>query len=428
MSLEKNIVFIDGVRTPFMRAGTGYADLATYELGHLAIKGLLSRTGINPTEIDGVVMGNVVANVKTHNVARESALLAGVPESAPCHTVSQACISANRAIADAIGEILSGQAEVIIAGGVDCASDTPIGYKKKMRKKLIQAQKIKTPMQGFKFLLSLRPSDFFPDPPSIAEFSTNRTMGDDGEIIASKFGVSREETDAFAARSHQLAAKATEEGSFEDIIEVSLPPNFKSIKEDNGIRGDTTAKGIANLKPAFDRKYGTFTAANSSFLTDGAAATLIMTEDKALELNLRPKSRVIDFAFTGQSLDDELLLGPAYAIPKVLQKTGLTLDEIDVFELHEAFAGQVLAVLKALESDAFATEKLGLKHMLGKIPMEKINTQGGSLSIGHPFGATGARLVTMASNKMLKQKSNYALIAACAAGAHGHAMILERYH
>jgi len=147
-----------------------------------------------------------------------------------------------------------------------------------------------------------------------------------------------------------------------------------------------------------------------------------------LELNLRPKSRIIDFAFTGQSLDDELLLGPAYAIPKVLQKTGLTLDDIDVFELHEAFAGQVLAVLKALESDAFATEKLGLKQMLGKIPMEKINTQGGSLSIGHPFGATGARLVTMASNKMLKQKSNYALIAACAAGAHGHAMILERYH
>jgi acetyl-CoA acyltransferase len=252
-------------------------------------------------------------------------------------------------------------------------------------------------------------------------------MGDDGEIIASKYGVTREETDAFAARSHQLASKANEEGAFEDIIEVSLPPGFIPIKEDNGIRGDTTAEAIAKLKPVFDKKHGTFTAANSSFLTDGAAATLIMTEEKAVELNLKPKSRIVDFVFTGQSLEDELLLGPAYAIPKVLQKTGLSLDEIDFFELHEAFSGQVLAVLKALESDEFSRDKLGLKKSIGKIPMEKINTEGGSLSIGHPFGATGSRLLTMASNKLIRENGRYALIAACAAGAHGHAMIIEKY-
>ena len=249
-------------------------------------------------------MGNVVSNVKTHNVARESALLAGIPDSVPCYTVSQACISSNRAIADAIGNILSGQSEVIIAGGVESASDAPIGYKRSMRKKLIKAQKIKSPLQGLQFLLSLRPTDFLPDPPSISEFFTKRSMGDDGEIIASKYGVTREETDAFAARSHQLASKANEEGAFEDIIEVSLPPGFIPIKEDNGIRGDTTAEAIAKLKPVFDKKHGTFTAANSSFLTDGAAATLIMTEEKSVELNLKPKSRIVDFVFTGQSLDD----------------------------------------------------------------------------------------------------------------------------
>lgn len=427
MGFTKNIVFVEGARIPFLRSGTAYDDLSTYELGHLAIKGILTRTGINPSDIDEVIMGNVVANVKTHNVARESALLAGIPESVPCYTVSQACISANRAIADAVGNILSGQAEVIIAGGVESASDAPIGYKKRMRKKLIKAQKIKSPLQGLKFLFSLRPTDFLPDPPSISEFFTKRSMGDDGEIIASKYGVTREETDAFAARSHQLAAKANKEGAFKDIVEVSLPPKFIPIKEDNGVRGDTTVEAIAKLKPVFDKKHGTFTAANSSFLTDGAAATLIMTEEKAIELQLQPKSRIIDFVFTGQSLDDELLLGPAYAIPKVLEKTGLTIDEIDFFELHEAFSGQVLAVLKALESEEFSKHKLGLKESIGSIPMEKINTEGGSLSIGHPFGATGARLLTMASNKLIKENGKYALIAACAAGAHGHAMIIEKY-
>ena len=425
---DKRIVLIDGCRTPFLRAGTDYMDLMSYQLGQHAIKGLVTKTGIDPKYIDSVVYGTVISNVKTSNVARESALGAGIPNTTPCHTVTQACISANRAIAAGIGQIALGHAEVVVAGGVDCTSDTPIGFKKHMRKKLFRAQKLKTTGDMLKFALSLRPGDFAPERPAVAEFLTNRTMGQDCEILTGKFAVGRVEQDEFSVRSHQNAAKATADGHLlKEMCEVALPPEFKPIKVDNGVRGDTKLEKIAKLRPAFDRKYGTLTAANSSFLTDGAGAVLIMTEDKAIELGLKPKARIVDFTFTGQDLDDELLLGNAYSVAKVLQQTGLTFDDIDVFEFHEAFAGQVLSNIEALASDEFCTQKLGRDAAVGKVPMDKLNLWGGSLAIGHPFGATGARIATTAANRLIHENGRYALLTACAAGAHGHAMILERY-
>ncbi|MEM7106434.1 MAG: thiolase family protein [Bacteroidota bacterium] len=424
--MSKNIVFIDGCRTPFLRSGGAYIDLMSYQLGQFAIKGLLLKTGIDPKEIDSVVMGTVISNVQTSNVAREAALTAGIPYSTPCQTVSQACISANRAISNGIMEIMSGQAEVVVAGGVENTSDSPIGYKKAMRKKLFKAQKLKGMGDSLKFLFSLRPGDFLPDRPRVAEYSTNRTMGQDCEILVSNLKVNREEQDAFAARSHQLAAKAMEKGHLqEEMCEVSLPPKFKSIKKDNGIRPDTNEEKLARLRPAFDKKYGSLTAGNSSFLTDGGAAVLIMTEEKAKSLGLKPKAKIVDFVFTGQSLEDELLLGPTYATSRILKKTGMSLSDFDVIEFHEAFAGQIMANLNALASDEFARKKLGREIAVGKMPMEKFNLWGGSLSIGHPFGATGARLVTTTANRLIKEKGRYGLLAACAAGAHGHAMILE---
>jgi acetyl-CoA acyltransferase len=424
----KKVVLIDGCRTPFLRSGTNYMDLLSYQLGQFAIKGLLVKTGIDPQLIDGVVMGCVISNVKTPNVAREAALTAGIPTSTPCHTVSQACISANRAIADACLEIMTGQSDIIIAGGIDHTSDTPIQFPRKMRKKLFKAQRLKTMMDNLKFVFSLRPSDFAPERPQVAEYTTNRVMGEDCDIMAANFGISRAAQDEFAVRSHQLAAKAHEAGHLPaEMVEVSLPPKFKAINKDNGIRGDSTLEKVARLRPAFDKKFGTLTAANSSFLTDGASATLLMSEEKAIELGFKPKAEVVDFAFTGQRLEDELLLGPTYAVSKVLEKTGLALSDIDVIEFHEAFAGQILSNLKALASDDFARKNLNREKAVGTVDFNKFNLWGGSLSIGHPFGATGGRIMTTTANRLIKENGQYGLLAACAAGAHGHAMILKKW-
>lgn len=423
----KKVVLIDGCRTPFLRSGTDYMDLMSYQLGQFAINGLITKTGIDPKIVDQVIMGAVIPNIQTPNVAREAALTAGVPDSTPCHTVSQACISANRAIANGIMEIMSGQADIIIAGGLDHTSDAPIQYPRKMRKKLFNAQKLKTLGDSLKFLTTLRFSDFVPEKPKVAEFTTNRVMGEDCDIMAARFRVSREEQDEFAVRSHKLAHKAHEEGHLPaEMTEVALPPKFEPIKRDNGVRGDTSVDKVKKLRPAFDRKFGTLTAANSSFLTDGAAAVLIMSEEKAKELGFTPKAEVVDFTFTGQSLEDELLLGPTYAVSKLLQKTGMSLDDFDVIEFHEAFAGQILANLNALASDEFAQKHLGREKAVGKINMDKFNLWGGSLSIGHPFGATGARLMTTTANRLHHENGTYGLLAACAAGAHGHAMILKK--
>ena len=402
-------------------------DLMSYQLGGFAIKGLLNKTGIDPEQIDSVIMGNVISNVKTPNVAREAALMGGVPNTTPTRTVSQACISANRAISDACLEIMTGHADVVIAGGIDHTSDSPIQFRRAMRKKLFNAQKNKTMGDNLKFLTSLRPADFVPERPAVAEYTTDRVMGADCDIMAARFEVSREAQDEFAVRSHQLAAKAHEAGHLPaEMVEVNLPPKFKAINRDNGVRGNSTIEKVARLRPAFDRKFGTLTAANSSFLTDGAGAVLLMSEDKAKELGLTPKAEIVDFVFTGQRLEDELLLGPAYAVSKILKRNNMTLADMDVIEFHEAFAGQILSNLTALASDDFAKKNLGRDKAVGEVPMDKFNLWGGSLSIGHPFGATGARLITTTANRLHHEGGTYGILAACAAGAHGHAMIIKK--
>lgn len=426
--MQRKVVVVDGCRTPFLRSGTDYLNLMSYQLGAYAIKGLLVRTGLDPKEVDQVIMGTVVSNIQTPNVARESAIAAGIPSQVPCHTVSQACISANRAIADGCLEIMAGRSDVIIAGGVDSISDAPIQFRKEMRNKLFKAQKLKGVGDVLSFLFSLRPADFIPQRPEVAEYTTGRVMGEDCDIMAARFDVSREEQDNYALRSHRLASKAHSEGYLpEQIVEVALPEGFRPINSDNGIRQDSTMEKVQRLRPAFDKKFGTLTAANSSFLTDGAAVSLIMSEEKARELGLAPKAEVIDFVFTGQDLKDELLLGPTYAVSKILQRTGMDLKAFDVIEFHEAFAGQILANIKALASGDFARKYLGREVAVGEIDMSKFNCWGGSLSIGHPFGATGSRLVTTTTNRLIVEQGTYGLLAACAAGAHGHAMILKRY-
>lgn len=425
---QKTIVFVDGVRTPFLRSNTDYNDLMSYQLGGFAIKGLLEKTGLDPKHVDKVVMGTTISNVKTGNVARESALTGGLSTKTPCHTVTMACISANQAITSGIADILAGQAEVVIAGGTDSISDAPILFNKPMRKKLMAAQKLRKPMELLKFATTLRLKDFFPEAPAVAEYTTGRTMGMDCELLAARFDIGREEQDRFCERSHQLAYKAQEEGKFKSMITpVSVEPKFKMIETDNGIRPDTKYEKISKLKPAFSKPHGTITAANASFLTDGASATLIMTEEKAKELGLTPKAYIRQYTYSAGDLYEELLLGPAYSVAAVLEKAGLTLDDMDVIEFHEAFAGQILANIKALGSDEFAKNKLGRDKAVGKVNMDKFNLWGGSLSLGHPFGATGGRMLMTTADRLIAENGKYGVLAACAAGAHGHAMIIEKY-
>jgi acetyl-CoA acyltransferase len=425
-AMESEVVIVEGCRTPFLRSGTGYQDLMAYQLGATAIKGIFQRTGLSPDVIEKVFMGTVVHNVVTSNVARESALTAGIPSKAPATTVSQACVSANAAIASAADQIRLGHADVIIAGGVDCVSDIPITFKKKMRKKLFGARNIKSTGQALKFLLSLRPADFKPDIPDIAEFTTGVVMGKDCDISAAKYGISREAQDEYAVRSHHMAAKASEEGWLSrEIQPVEIPPKFKPIEKDNGIRASSSFEKLQKLRPAFDKRNGTLTAGNSSFLTDGASAVLLMSRKRADELGLPIKAVIRDYLFTGRDPKEELLLGPAYSISYLLHRNRLGIEDIDVIEIHEAFAAQVLYNLKLMDSDEFAKDQLKGLPKVGKIPMEKLNLWGGSLALGHPFGATGGRITTTAANRLHHEKGKFAILAACAAGGHGHAMLLE---
>ena len=423
---QRNVVLVEGVRTPFRRSGTDYLGLTSYDLARLALRGILDGSGLMPKDIGLVVMGNVVQNVSTSNVARDASLGAGFSHKTPAHTVTMACISANQAVVSAAEAIRSGQTDVAIAGGVEVLSDTPPQFPLEVRKRLYESQKYGSPLEYRKLLQGLSPSDLLPKAPKVAEYSTGETMGESADKLAAAFGVSRQEQDDYALRSHKLAAQATEAGKLRDVLPTAVPPKFETLTQDNTVRGDSSPEKLASLKPVFVKPFGTVTAGNASPLTDGASAVLLMEEEAAKAHGFRPLARLGAYTFVAQDPGEELLLGPAYATPQVLDRAGITLDDLDVIELHEAFAGQVLAVLRALESDTFAKERLNRDSRVGNIEMDKLNTWGGSLSLGHPFGATGTRLLTMAARRLHDEDGSLALVTACAAGGLGHAMLVER--
>lgn len=421
-------MLVDGVRVPFMRSGGHYLDLLAYDLARSAVRGLLERTGLEPASLDRVIMGIVMQNPKTSNVAREAALGAGIPNSVPAYTVTMACISSNQAITSAAELVASGQADAVIAGGTESLSDVPIGFGKALRKKLYQLRKVESVWAYRKLFRGLSLSDLVPRTPGIEEYSTGESMGEYGDKLAAMFGVSRKDQDEYALRSHQNAARATREGKLSaEITPVAVPPRFDPLDTDNTVRPDTSMDKLSKLPPVYVKPYGTITAGNASPLTDGAAATLVMSEQKALALGLTPKAYLRHYCYVAQDPYEELLLGPAYAVPKLLDEAGLEPGDIDVIEFHEAFAGQVLAVLTALGSDTFARDKLGRSSRAFEVDMDILNRWGGSISLGHPFGATGARLVTTAANRLHDEDGQFALVTACAAGGLGHALIVERY-
>jgi acetyl-CoA acyltransferase len=424
---SRRVVVIDGCRTPFCRSGTVFTDLKSYDLGRMAVSGLLHRTRVDPVAVDLLVMGTVIADPATSNLGREVVLASQLPDSCPAYTVSVACVSSLQSFLDAARAIATGAADVAIAAGAETLSDAPIRYRRSVRKRLIAAQKAKGPGDYLALLRGLGPKDLLPEPMALAEFSTGEIMGENCERLAKRLGIGRSAQDAYAARSHQRAAAATADHRLTRQIEAAfVGPKAIAVREDNGVRGDSTPESLAKLRPVFDRRFGTITAGNSSYLTDGAAAVLLASEEAAAELGLEPIASLRSAAVAALDPLEELLLGPALTLPHALDAAQLELDAVEVVELHEAFAAQVLAVLQLLEDPGWCRERLGRSEPFGRVDLDRLNAWGGSLSVGHPFGATGARLITNCCHRMAAERARHGVVAACAAGAIGIGLVFDR--
>ena len=422
-----NTAIIAGCRTPFARSGSVFADLTAIELGKLAVRDALARSGLRGERVDQLIYGTVVHDTQAPNIAREVGL-AVLPKTVPAVTVSRACSSANQAIADAAQLIEVGQAEVVVAGGAESLSHVPITVSDKLSKTLVLAAKGKTLGQRLAPFSSGRPKDLIPVTPAIAEPTTGETMGESAERMAKENGISREDQDAWALRSHELAGAGTQDGRLtSEITPVYLLPDYERvIDRDNGVRTDSSLEKLAKLRPAFDRRYGSVSAGNSSPLTDGASAVVLMNADLAAAEGIQPMGFVRSWAWTALDPAGQLLQGPAYAAPLALDRAGLTMKDIGLMEMHEAFAAQVLSNLQALSSKQFAQDELGRSDAVGHPDVDVINVMGGSLAIGHPFGATGGRITVTILNEMARRDIEFGLITVCAAGGMGFAMVVER--
>ncbi|UCH11431.1 MAG: acetyl-CoA C-acyltransferase [Fidelibacterota bacterium] len=425
--MSERIAIVGGVRTPFAKAFTDLNDLNASDLAKLTTQELIQRLDLPAEVIDEVIWGAVLPTMSNLNVGREVAIALGLTH-APGFTLARQCATGIQSITSAAEHIQAGQAQAIVAGGSESMSNTPIIYKKRLVMALMGLQKARTMGQRLRGVRQIKLLDFIPAPPAIEEPSTGLTMGQHGELMAQINGISREEQDQYAYLSHTRAAQARKEGKVNgDIVPVSLPPDHKRyFSEDNLIREDISLEQLAALRPVFDRRHGSLTAGNSSALTDGSSAVMVMSESRAKELGLEAWGHIKSYAYVAIPPKPQLLLGPAYAVPAALDRAGLTLADVDLFEIHEAFAAQVLSVVQKLESDQFAKEELGRSQAVGKVDMEKTNENGGSLAYGHPFGATGGRIVINLLQELRRRDKELGLLTICTANAMGVAMVLER--
>jgi acetyl-CoA acyltransferase len=425
--IGRRVAIVEGCRTPFARSGSDFKDMTSTELGKIAVRELIARAELDVNEIDHLIFGTVVQSVKEPNIAREVTLGAGIPPSVPSFTVGRACASSNQAITSGAEQIALGLADVVIAGGAESLTDIPILFSPEMRNALVRASKARSLGERVKAFATIRPKNLIPVTPAIAEPTTGLTMGESAEKMAQENGISREEQDRWALRSHQLAAAATEDGRLtREIAAAYIPPKYeKVVTRDNGIRPDTSLEKLAALKPVFDRRYGTVTAGNASPLTDGGSAVLLMSEEKAKALGYTPLGYIRSYAYASLSPADQLLQGPVYAAPVALERAGLTMQDIDLMEVHEAFAAQVLSNFQWFTSDRIAKERLGRDKAVGLPDMDRINVMGGSIAIGHPFGATGGRITVTLLNELRRRGKQFGLISVCAAGAMGFVMVVE---
>ena len=421
------VAVVAGLRTPFVRSGTEFRDLSSLDLGKLVVAELVARTELDPKEIGLLVFGQVLPSIAAPNIAREIVLGANLPKDIEAFSVSRACATSFQAMTSAAESILAGHHDVAVVGGADSASDVPITVSKKLASALVKASKAKSLGAKLSAFAGLGAKDLLPVPPALKEPSTGLTMGESAEKMAREAGITRAAQDAFAHRSHERAARAWQGGLFADeVMHVVPAPRYDTaVAIDNNVRTDSSLAAYEALKPAFDRRFGTVTAANSSPLTDGAAALLLMSESKAKALGRKPLGYVRSFAYAALDPNGWMLMGPSYATPKALARAGLALRDMDLVDMHEAFAAQVLCNVEAFGSASFAKDKLGLTAAIGDIDDAKVTVHGGSIAIGHPFAATGARMITTTLRELARRKGQFALCTACAAGGLGVAVVLE---
>jgi acetyl-CoA acyltransferase len=425
---KNRVAIVAGLRTPFAKQGSAFRNLSALELACLVVRELCERTAIDHREVGLLVYGQAVPDPKAPNIAREVVLGAGLPKTIEAFSVVRACATSFQAATSAAESILAGQHDVAIVGGADSASDVPITVSRKLASALVAAQKARSLGDKLRAFAHLSPRDLVPVPPALREPSTGLTMGEHAEAMAKEAGITRADQDALAHRSHQRAADAWERGVFDaEVMHVLPPPSFdRPIAQDNIVRRDSNVESYAKLAPAFDKEHGSVTAGNSSPLTDGASALLLMKEEKAKALGYTPLGYLRSWAYAALDPEDGLLMGPAYASPLALDRAGLRLADMDLVDMHEAFAAQVLCNKKAFASRRFAEDKLGrTSGPLGEIDDDRFNVHGGSIALGHPFAATGARMMHTVLRELKRRGGQFGLATACAAGGLGASVVLE---
>lgn len=405
---------------------TYFHGVPAVDLGKMVVNELLVRHGIQKEWVDQVVYGQVVQMPEAPNIAREIVLGTGMNVHTDAYSVSRACATSFQSTVNIAESMMAGHVQVGIAGGADSTSVSPIGVSKNLARALVDLQKTKTLGQKFNIFKRLGLKDLAPVPPAVAEYSTGLSMGQTAEQMAKSHHISREEQDALAHRSHSFAAQSWEEGKLDSEVMTAYAEPYKgALSRDNNVRFDSKLEGYAKLRPVFDKKYGTVTAANATPLTDGASAVIMMTESRANELGYKPLGYLKSYAFSAIDVWEDMLMGPSYATPIALDRAGMTLNDITLIEMHEAFAAQTLSNVKMFASDKFAQEKLGRAKATGEIDMDKFNVMGSSIAYGHPFAATGTRMITQMLNELNRRGGGTGLLTACAAGGLGAAMIVE---
>ena len=422
----QRVAIVAGLRTPFARQLTAYKDLNAVDLGVLVTNELLNRLNLDPDLIERVVYGCVGLIPEAPNVAREVLLGAGMNPRTDAYTVTRACATSFQTTINIAQAILLGEIEIGLAGGCDSTSVLPIQTSKKLSRALIHSSKARSLGDKLVLFKGIRPADLIPVSPAIKDYSTNLGMGDIAEQMAKNHGIGREEQDRFTLRSHRLAQRAWDEGKLDgEVMRAFVPPFKDCIERDNNIRSDSSLEQLAKLKPAFDRKHGTVTAANSTPLTDGASSLILMKEQRARQLGFEPLGFIRSYAFAALDPFNDGLMGPSYATPVALDRAGIKLSELTLIDIHEAFAAQTLANFKNWPSRKFAQERLGRDQPIGEVNLDQVNVRGGSLAYGHPFAATGGRMIMQVVNELRRRGGGLGLATACAAGGLGAALVLE---
>jgi acetyl-CoA acyltransferase len=422
----ERIAVVAGLRTPFAKQASAFHGVPAVDLGKMVVNELLNKHDVDPKIIDQCVFGQVVQMPEAPNIAREIVLGTGMNVHTDAYSVSRACATSFQSTANVVESIMAGLTDVGVAGGADSSSVAPIGVSKKFARTLLDLSKTKTLGQKLALIRKLRFKDILPVPPAVAEYSTGLSMGQTAEQMAKTHGITRQAQDELAHRSHTLATESWQQGKLADEVMAAHPEPFGAfIEKDNCIRENSELAAYAKLRPVFDRKHGSVTAANSTALTDGASAVLLMREGRAKELGYKPLGYIRSYGFAAIDVWQDMLMGPSFASPIALKRAGMELADLDLIEMHEAFAAQALANVKMFASEKFAQQHLGRDKAIGEIDMDKFNVMGGSLAYGHPFAATGTRLIVQTLNELNRRGGGTGLTTACAAGGLGAAMIVE---